>query len=925
MPAAIAIAMVSKIFRYRKIALVLGLLTLAALIYWWILPGRQIDFSADVKPILNKKCISCHGGVKAKAGFSLLFHEEAMAPTESGKPAIIPGNPDGSEMIRRLTLKDPEERMPYKHEPLSKEEIETLRLWIRQGAKWGDHWAYLPVAKQKVPEVNDAWAHSDIDAFISEKLVELKLTPSVRADKATLLRRVSLDLIGMYPGEEIAKQYLNDAGANAYENLVDILLASKHFGERWASVWLDIARYADTKGYESDGGREIWKYRDWVIDAFNSDMRYDSFLTNQIAGDLLSESPTDAQFIATAFSRNSMTNDEGGTDNEEFRNAAVMDRVNTTWEGLMGTTFACVQCHSHPYDPFRHDEYYKFFAFFNNTRDEDVAAEYPLLRQFPDSLKADLNQVVEWVRAKSNDRQAHSTEIFLRTFQPSINTFKADDLNKAAAIGNSNTSLFFRNRASARLRNVKLDGAGQMIWNFYSNQKKGVLQLRLDSLNGPLLASYAISQSDKWRMESIPLLLEKKGIHDIYLLYETPSIPADAENFLVIFDWVSFQPSFPGKGMPGFQEMEQKFWALMYANMPTTPVMLENPKWMWRKTHVFDRGNWRTLGKEVEPAVPASLAYAMPKDAPNNRLGLAAWLTSEKNPLVSRTIVNRVWEQLFGTGIAETLEDMGTQGLPPTHQKLLDHLAYQFMHEDGWSLKALLKKLVMSATYQQDSRVSPGQLELDPFNRYYARGPRVRLSAEQLRDQHLSISGALSTRMYGPGVMPWQPDGIWLSPYNGQRWKNSEGEDQYRRAIYTYWKRTSPYPSAITFDAAQRVVCNARRIRTNTPLQALVTLNDSAYLNIARHFASWMWKRFPDNTDKQIRAGYEKMMFKSISTEKMDILTNLYQQALKTYRADSESCKFICGVEFEKASAEAAALVLLANALLNLDEIVTKS
>lgn len=917
--------MVSKILRNRKTLLVLGLLIFAAIIYWWVVPGRQIDFSADVKPILNKKCISCHGGVKAKGGFSLLFHEEALAKTESGKPAIIPGDPDGSEMIRRLTLSDPEERMPYKHEPLTAEEIQTLRLWIKQGAKWGDHWAYLPVSEIESPELTSNWISNDVDAFILEKLNELELQPSAQADKATLLRRVSLDLIGMYPKEEWASKFLASQQESAYEELVDSLLASPHFGERWASVWLDVARYADTKGYESDGGRQIWKYRDWVIDAFNADMPYDSFLINQVAGDLLAESPTDAQFIATAFSRNSMTNDEGGTDNEEFRNAAVMDRVNTTWEGLMGTTFACVQCHSHPYDPFRHDEYYKFFAYFNNTRDEDVAAEYPLLREFPDSIKHQLKEVTDWVRAESGDRQAQQTELFLRTFQPAINTYKADDLNRGAAIGNGNSSLFFRNHASARLRNVNLEGADQMIWNFYSNQKAGVLQLRLDSVNGPLLASYPIKQVDKWRMESIPFTTSQKGVHDIYLLYQTPTIPADTENFLVIFDWVSFQPAFPGKNKPGYAAMFKKFWQLMNANMPTTPVMLENPKWMWRKTHVFDRGNWRTLGKEVEPAVPASLSYAMPENAPNNRLGLAAWLTSPKNPLVSRTLINRLWEQLFGTGIAETLEDMGTQGIPPTHQQLLDHLSYKLMHDHRWSVKKTLKYLVMSATYQQDSRVNKDLLEKDPFNKYYARGPRVRLSAEQLRDQHLSISGAMSDKMYGPGVMPWQPDGIWLSPYNGERWKNSEGADQYRRAVYTYWKRTSPYPSMITFDGAQRVVCNARRIRTNTPLQALVTLNDSVYLNIARHFAGWMWQQSPDNIDRQITAGYQRMMFKSITTEKLQILKGLYEQALATYRKDEENGTFMRGEQLSDKRPEAAALVVVANAMLNLDEVVTKS
>ena len=357
----------------------MALIGVAFLVVLLTTSEKPVDFSADVKPIINKKCIICHGGVRAKSGFSLLFRDLALAKTKSGKRAIIPGDPEGSELIRRINETDPDERMPYKHERLSDEEISTLTRWIKQGAKWGDHWAYVPVKQTVVPDISNEWISNDVDRFIYKKLEEQKLEPSPIADKATLLRRVSLDLTGMYPSSSLAEKYLKSNDNKAYETLVDSLLASPHFGERWASMWLDLARYADSKGYEADHNREIWKYRDWVIKAFNEDKPYDKFLEEQIAGDLLPD-PTDAQYIATAFSRNSMTNDEGGTDNEEFRTAAVLDRVNTTWEALMGTTFSCVQCHSHPYDPFRHEEYYSFAAYFNNTRDEDQNPEYPFLR-----------------------------------------------------------------------------------------------------------------------------------------------------------------------------------------------------------------------------------------------------------------------------------------------------------------------------------------------------------------------------------------------------------------------------------------------------------------------------------------------------------------------------------------------------------------
>ncbi|MGK2860843.1 MAG: DUF1553 domain-containing protein [Chitinophagaceae bacterium] len=905
----------------KKFLLVTGLALAAIISYSIMMPGRKVDFSADVKPILNKKCITCHGGVKAKAGFSVLFREDALAKTESGKPAIIPGDPDGSEMIRRISSNDPEERMPYKHEALSKQEISILKRWIKQGAQWGDHWAYLPVTKVELPETDNKWIRNDVDKFIFAKLQDEKLKPSAQADKPTLLRRVSLDLIGMYPSAKLAHKYLKSNKVNGYELLVDSLLASPHFGERWASLWLDLSRYADTKGYEADGGRDIWKYRDWLIKAFNDDKPYNEFLTEQIAGDLLPD-PTDAQYIATAFSRNTMTNDEGGTDNEEFRTAAVMDRVSTTWESLMSTTFACVQCHSHPYDPFRHDEYYKFLAFFNNTRDEDVPGEYPLLREFNDSMKQEVAKVSAWVKKNGSDELAEKFRKFLRTWQPSINSTTADSMTNAVIAG-KNYALGMRDHSVARFRNVNLENVGQMVWNFYSNTN-GVLKLRTDFPDGPVFATIPIKADSKWRRESAEFTLQS-GVHDIFLTYESPSYNKEKQEFAIVFDWFSFLPLYPGKGIPGYDASKKTFWSLVTASVPTTPVMVENPKWMWRKTQVFERGNRLTPGKEVEPAVPNSLSFAMPANAPKNRLGLAMWLTDKRNPLVSRTMVNRLWEQLYGAGIAETLEDMGTQGSPPTHQQLLDHLAWKLMNDHQWSIKKLLKELVMSATYQQESKLTDELKQKDAENKLYARGPRVRLSAEQLRDQHLCISGELSSKMYGPGVMPWQPEGIWLSPYNGATWKNSKGDDQYRRAVYTYWKRTSPYPSMISFDGVQRVLCTARRIRTNTPLQALVTLNDSAYLDMARLFAYRMKKEAGPNIDAQVLKGYELMMYKEMPVQKLKLFVDLYQEALNEFKMDPDKTCAMIGKNSEHTNASTAALVVVANAMMNLDEVIMKN
>lgn len=846
-----------------------------------------IDYNTEVKPIINKKCIACHGGVKREADFSLLFRQDAMGKTESGKQAIIPGDASESELIRRITSHDPEVRMPYKKDPLTDDEIETLRRWINEGAEWGDHWAYQAVKPQQVPEATD-WTTNDVDRFILKKLNEVDLTPSAQADKEILLRRVSLDLIGMPAPENLQKQFLTSTDPKAYESLVDSLLASKRFGERWTAVWLDLARYSDTKGYERDYIRSIWRYRDWVIDAFNRDMPYDSFLIQQLAGDLL-PNPTDGQYLATAFHRNTMTNDEGGTDNEEFRTAAVLDRVNTTWESLMGTTFACVQCHSHPYDPFRHEEYYKFMAFFNNSRDEDTYDDYPVLRHFDDAALKKLMLMENWVRKKVSPEKARELYTFVKTWQPAINSIQTDEFVNSALTDTK--WLAFRNHAKARLKNVTLTNRDKLIYRFIGYTKGGVWTIRLGSHNGRVIARLNIPHTDgKWTINEVPITAVD-GTHDLYFSYENPNLKKQNDTGL-LFDWYYFTDS----SIPWDQQHKDEFWELLTKDVQSTPVMMENPAEMARTSQVFERGNWLAKADTVQADVPGSL-FKLPEGAPKNRLGLSMWLTSSENPLVSRTIVNRVWEQIFGMGLVETLEDFGTQGVPPTHPELLDHLSWQLMSEYRWSLKKLMREIVLSSTYRQDSKVTEEHLEKDAFNRFYARAPRVRLSAEQVRDQALSVSGLLSTKMYGPGSMPYQPEGIWLSPYNGQKWKKSKDGDQYRRAVYTYWKRTAPYPSMMTFDGSARELCVARRIRTNTPLQALVTLNDSVYVEAAAHLAKRMVESAPKPKD-QIKNGFAFAIGHPPSEAELDVLVKLYDKV--------ES------------------MDLVSSAILNLDEFVTK-
>lgn len=730
----------------------------------------QVDFNLHVRPIINNKCIFCHGGVKKSSNLSFLFREEALMVNKSGKRAIIPGDAANSEMIIRVNSNDPEERMPLDHEPLSAEEIEILTKWIDQGAEWKDHWAFLPPEPQSISEAkNQDWGLNPIDQFILAKLEEENLLPSQEADKNTLIRRASLDITGVPPTIEEVNAFLADESPNAYEKLVDRLLDKPAYGERWTAMWLDLARYADTKGYEADRHREIWKYRDWLIDAFNLDKPFDQFTIEQLAGDLL-PSATKDQIIATAFHRNTMNNDEGGTDNEEFRVAAVLDRVNTTWEVWQGLTFSCVQCHSHPYDPIRHEEYYEFFSFFNNTADADLPSEEPIVEVYTKEEEQKIAEIRAWIDAN-------------------------------------------------------------------------------------------VSQSPR------------------QLAYKKEQLD-------------SIKPS-------------------------THPVMKELEEGEKRETYVFVKGNWLDKGEKVGNGVPESLP---PLKNPENRLSMAKWLVSGENPLTARVTVNRFWGQLFGRGLVETQEDFGSQGFAPSHPALLDWLALNFQNEEEWSMKALVRLMVTSATYKQSSKVSPEKLEKDPQNYLLSRASRTRLGAEQIRDQALAVSGLLSEKMYGPSVMPYQPEGVWQVVYNGGNWKSSEGKNAHRRAIYTYWRRTSPYPSMMSFDSPSREFCVSRRINTNTPLQALITLNDPVYIEAANALAEASIKRSV-NPEEQIKYAFQKALCRVPTEVEIGVLETLYQEvadiAVVSEKVSNE-------VVSENGELLKTPMAVVANAIMNLDEFVTR-
>jgi hypothetical protein len=884
---------------------------------------KEIDFNADIRPILNKNCIVCHGGVKQSGEFSLLFRDDALMPNESGKRAIVPGNPHESEMIRRITTSDPKIRMPAEKEPLSKSEIKLLTRWIEQGAKWQDHWAYIKPQAEEPPHITSDWCRNEIDPFILEKLNDHELQPAGPADKANLLRRVSLDLTGLPPTLDELRHFQNDESPGAYEKVVERLLASPHYGERWASVWMDLARYADSKGYEADNQRNIWPYRDWVIRSFNEDKPYNTFVLEQLAGDLLPD-PTDDQLIATAFHRNSMNNDEGGTDDEEFRVAAVMDRVNTTWNALQSTTMECVQCHSHPYDPIRHEDYYKFYAFFNNSADEDVPGEHPNLKTFTrNEDRDDLEKIKSWVVqhtavGEAKEKKALAFVHLLKLAEPKIKAHSFDEIRKGTLDGFKNLAV--EDGGRSRLKNVPLHNADNLLLSYVSNSNTGRVEIRMDREDGELLGTWHVKKHQGGRnFETVSVPIRSvPGNRDLFFVFKDPG----HKGYICTIEWVLFHERLPGANHKGYQEIEKKFAGLVNAKeVIKTPVMVELPGDYRRKSYVFERGNWMVHGAEVEPGVPETW-NAMPDGAPQNRLGMAQWLVSGENPLTARVMVNRLWAQLFGKGIVETLEDFGSQGSPPSHPELLDWLALQFMHSHQWSVKRALKQMVMSATYRQSSDITFGLLEADPDNRLLARGARLRLTAEQVRDQALAVSGLLSNKVYGPSVMPPQPEGVWQVARSSMEWRASDGEDKYRRALYTFWRRTSPYPSMVSFDNPSREFCLTRRINTNTPVQALVLLNDPVYVEAARALAGRMIKCSNGDVRVGIKSGYQIAMAKEkVNDAKLRELELLYAQAVEHFAKNGNAAEEMAG---EK-NVELAALTVVANAILNLDEFITKS
>lgn len=929
------------------------------------LDKKTVDFNRDIRPIFVSHCTACHGGVKQAGEVSFVYPELVLPPDGW---VVDPGDPETSILIERVVETDPDLRMPPPdHGPaLPEHEVELLRAWIEQGAKWSGHWAFEKPTPPTPPEVEtESWPRRELDRFVLKRLEREGLAPSPDAAPARWLRRVTLDLTGLPPTPAELDAFLADLdtrGEAAHAAVVDRLLASPHFGERWASVWLDLVRYADSKGLGTDGPRQVWKYRDWVIDAFNADLPYDEFTVKQTAGDLLPDR-TAEDLIATACHRLTQANNEGGTDDEEFRIAAVLDRVNTTWQTMQGVTFGCVQCHSHPYDPFRHDEYYRFAAFFNNTVDSDLGGDEPnfrapldpadnqhaieLDRQIDDlkesiwshehgvaaddglwrpvrGVKAWTNKSTKMAVERLDDREEfHTVGTVQQKSSISVESSPPEGMSAVTALRVTGGPLDPEKALS--------DSEWGFVWSHLRVEivrpdEEEPIAVELARVIGdephPLTdPAESLAEKTKWGfgaysrvyrprsaviLPSEPIALEPDDClrvtlrHDHFLLSSFALVTprghievSDDERLIELLNDEQLKEQ-----RRQLAELKQQRGQIKSVN---TPVFAERPDHLKRRSHVFDRGLFLTKGALVERGTPESFP-ALDSEGEPTRLDLARWFVSDENPLTARVAVNRFWSQLFGVGLVQTEEDFGSSGEPPSHPALLDHLATRFQHGFDWSVKRLLKEIVLSSTYRQTSAAAAESFERDPSNRLLSRGPRERLSAETIRDQALAISGLLNRKLHGWPVRPPLPGGVWLSFAAGDKWPDTEPGDpsRYRRSIYTYTKRSIPYPMMATFDAPSREFCAPRRLRSNTPLQALALLNSEAMAECAAALADRL-REHSDALDEQIMHGYRLAVSRPPTERELDVMRTLPAQL-----------------------GEEKGLRAIATALLNLNETVTK-
>lgn len=829
--------------------------------------AKKVSYNRDIRPILSDKCFACHGfDVNTReAGLRLDIREAALTKYESGVP-ILPGDPDNSTIIERITSDKASTVMPppSTHKTISADELAMLKQWIKEGAEYEPHWAFIAPVHPELPEVSDeGWVRNDIDRFVLAKLDAKGLKPSPETDKRTLIRRVYLDLIGLPPSPERVEAFVNDEAPNAYEKIVDELLANDHHGERMALPWLDAARYADSNSYQFDNDRWAWPWRDWLIKQINGNRSFDDVIIEMLAGDLL-KNPTQDQLLATSFNRNHFINGEGGAIKEEVRFTYVLDRVETTSTTFLGLTYACAQCHDHKYDPISHENYYEFFAFFGQTdetgsRDKSIPTwDFQYVISKPYLSIATEEQKQEYNRLKKLEDEAWK------------------------AFGGKDG----RGKAS----NAARDWAKKLT-------EKDIRELP------PLIHGLA-GRSRYGRGFQAPM--QEAKLIDYYARQVAAKDTDWLANYIA---WNDAQKA----------RMDQE------ELMPIVMTMGDRAK--PREIKLRDRGSYNApVGDPLQPSLPDALG-GLPDDLPKNRLGLAKWMVSDANPLTARVLVNRLWQQVFGQGIVKTSEDFGLQGALPTHPELLDYLAIKFRTD--WDNKAIMRQIVTSATYRQSSAISPEMLEKDPENKLLARGARFRLPAMLIRDQALATAGLFNSEMFGPPVYPYQPPGLWVDVSFAQfEYVQSEGNDLYRRSLYTFFRRTLAPPNM--FDNASRQACTVKISLTNTPLQALTMLNDPTYVEAARALALRVIKRNQQETPREL---IDDMMLLALlrkgQARELDVLEAAYEREAKWYRDQpSDAAQYLAVGEMPVPEAidqaHLAALSGVALMIMNLDEAMTK-
>lgn len=996
----------------------------------------NVDFKRDVEPIFQANCYQCHGAKKASSQLRLDLKSAAMKGGISGV-VIIPGKSKDSRLLQRILGLNDEARMPMGGQPLKPEQIELIKRWIDEGAVWPDqsqfsdprseipkHWAFVAPVRPTLPNVkNSVWTRTPIDGFILAGIEKHGLSPSPEASKETLIRRLSLDLTGLPPTLKEIDDFLADTSPQAYERLVDRLLASPHYGERWGRWWLDAARYADTNGFEKDLPRSIWPYRDWVIRAFNADKPFDQFTIEQLAGDLLPNSTLE-QRVATGFLRNSMLNQEGGVDPEQFRVEGLIDRVDAVGKTFLGLTINCAQCHNHKFDPIAQKEYYQFYAFLNS--DDEPELEVPdakvtkkreeilskiakledgLMAQTPDwqqrlnrwesqqqydesqwtplkdgeifasfGVKFDKLEDGSFI-AKGDNSTSNNYKITARTSLKNITGLKIEFLTDsnlprsgpgrapdgsfyvsefsveaapaskpeaAVKVSLTNATADFE-RPEFPVKNV-IDGDLKTHWNSDAgngrrNQDRRMVFATAQPMGfeGGTILNFQLAQKFDESIKSGNVMPNIGRFRILVTTAKDPKadpLPTSVRRLLAI-------PA--GKRTKEQQQEIFSFYrttvaAWSDANKQADDLLKDWPygattlalsaRGILRETHIFRRGDWKRPGDAVTPGTPAAL-HPFPKDAPPNRLGLAQWLVAKNNPLTARVIVNRVWQQYFGTGLVTTPEDFGARCERPSNPELLDWLAVEFM-ESGWSIKHLHRLIVNSAVYRQSSKLTPKLQEVDPTNTLLAHAPRLRVDAEIIRDVAMAASGLLSPKMFGPPVYPPIPDGVLSLGYGAQLpWPTATGEDRYRRAMYTFWKRAVPYPSMIVFDQPNGDFSCTRRIRSNTPLQALTTLNDQVFMEAAQGLALRVFKEGGKSDGEKMAYAFrlctgrkpddfEVKQLLALLTDQQTIFNG--RTAAAVYVSSSDLNKLPEDIDLHKL----APWTMVARVLLNLDETITK-